>query len=504
MPNRSSYDESQLSAPHTSPRCSMIYLKHPVDSEICLPNNVYFLHVLPLDQMPILPIDSGRYGSKEMRDIFEDVSRLQYQLDIEAAVARAQAKVGILPDVAAKDITRAAQSGKVKLSRVSELESASEHDTAALVEALSEQVSPASKPWIHYGLTSNDVVDTATCMQMSEAFSLIESKCAKLASLLLEKAVEYKAVPAVGRTHGQHASIISFGLKFAVWAVEMAKHVERIEEGKKRFLLCKTLGVVGTGSLMGDDALDVQKITASSLGLHPTDAATQVIPRERFAEMQFLIALIGSTLDKIAVEIRNLQRTEIGEAAEPFRKGQMGSSAVPVKRNPIKSERVSSLARILRSLVAVSMENIALWHERDLSNSANERFTVPEAAILLDEMLNAMTKVISELKVNKERIASNIEMTKGQIYAEFVLDALVKKGMARFDAYRDIQRVAFASLESGEHFLDAVSKDAGISKHLGKREIEEIFQAKNHLAASGRIIENVSKLVRETTKILKK
>ncbi len=450
--------------------------------------------------MPILPIDSGRYGGKQMREIFEDAKRLQYQLDFEAAVAQAQAQIGMIPAEAAREIAKGARSGKVTLARVSELEAVSEHDTAAMVEALSEQVSAKAKPWIHYGLTSNDIVDTSTCMQMRDAFSIIESKVAKLTLLLLDRAIEFKAVPAVGRTHGQHASIISFGLKFAVWAAEMVKHIERIQQGSKRFLLCKTLGVVGTGSLMGDRALEVQKIVAQNLGLYPVDAATQVVPRERFAEMQFCIALIGSTLDKIAIEIRNLQRTEIGEVAEPFRKGQMGSSAVPVKRNPIKSERVSSLAKMLRGLVSVSMENVALWHERDLSNSANERFTLPMAAILLDEMLNAMTKVVSELKVNTERIASNIEMTKGQIYAEFVLEALVKKGVPRFEAYRDIQRVAFAALESGDHFFDAASKDRSISKHLSSQELEAIFEAKNHLAASGKIIENVAKMVRNAVK----
>jgi adenylosuccinate lyase len=462
-----------------------------------IPNNVYFLHDAPVFCMPILPIDSGRYGSKEIRIIFEDKARMQFQLDFEAAVARAQAKIGMIPSEAAKEIGKAASSGKVTLARVAELESVSEHDTAALVEALSEQVSATAKPWVHYGLTSNDVVDTATCMQVAKAFSIIGPKIANLATLLSDKAVEYRETPAVGRTHGQHASIISFGLKFAVWAAEMAKHIERLEEGRKRFLLCKTLGVVGTGSLMGDKALEVQRIAAMELGLYPVDAATQVIPRERFAEVQFLVALVGSTLDKIAIEIRNLQRTEIGEVAEPFRKGQMGSSAVPVKRNPIKSERVSSLAKILRSLVSISMENIALWHERDLSNSANERFTLPEAFVLLDEMVNAMIKVISELKVNKERIETNIEITNGQVYAEFVLESLVKKGVARFDAYRDIQRIAFASLESGKHFLDAVSGDASLSKHFSKKELDEIFRAKNHLAASGKIIDNVAAMVKK-------
>ena len=463
---------------------------------------IYFCRffALSLTPMPILPIDSGRYGSNEIREIFEDKRRLKYQLDFETTVAQVQAQLGLIPADAADEITKGARSGRVTLARVSELETTSDHDTAAMVEALSEQVSAKSKLWIHYGLTSNDVIDTSICMQMRDAFSIIESKVAKLAYLLVDRAVEFKEVPAVGRTHGQHTSIISFGLKFAVWAAEMAKHIERIQEGKKRFLLCKTLGVVGTGSLMGDKALEVQKIVAHNLGLYCVDAATQVVPRERFAEMQFCIALIGSTLDKIAIEIRNLQRTEIGEVAEPFRKGQMGSSAVPVKRNPIKSERASSLAKILRSLVSVSMGNIALWHERDLSNSANERFALPMAAILLDEMLNSMTKVISELKVNKERIVSNIEMTKGQIYAEFILDALIKKGVARFEAYRDIQRVAFSALESGEHFFDAASKDRNISRHLSKQELRAIFDAKNHLSASGKIIENISMMIRNAVK----
>ena len=450
--------------------------------------------------MPILPIDSGRYGSAEIKQIFEETKRLQYQLDFEAAVAESQAQIGMIPIDASKEILRGAKSGRVSLQRVKELEAISEHDTAALVEALSEQCSDKAKPWVHYGLTSNDVVDTCTSMQVKDAFEIIEPKISKLAAMLTERAMEFRNQPAVGRTHGQHSSIISFGLKFAVWAAEMAKHIERIEEGKKRFLLCKTLGVVGTGSLMGERALEIQETVAKALGLYAVDAATQVIPRERYAEMQFLIALIGSTLDKIAIEIRNLQRTELGEVAEPFRKDQMGSSAVPVKRNPIKSERVSSLAKILRSMVNVAMENIALWHERDLSNSANERFTIPMSSILLDDMLNTMINVILELKVNKERIISNLDMTMGQIYAEFILEALVKKGIPRFEAYRNIQRIAFASQERKEHFYHAINEDPSISEILSSVELKAIFDAKNHLSASSRIIDHVAKIVDNTNK----
>jgi adenylosuccinate lyase len=450
--------------------------------------------------MPILPIDSGRYGSEEIKQIFEEEQHLRYQLDFEAAVAAAQANIKMIPQDASEDIIEKAKSGRVTIKKVKQLEAVTEHDTAAIVEALSEQCSERSRPWVHYGLTSNDILDTTISMQMRDAFSIIESKILDIAIAMSDKALKFRALPAVGRTHGQHASIIAFGLKFAVWAAEMARHIERIEEGKKRFLLCKTLGVVGTGSLMGNRALEVQRLVAMDLRLYAIEAATQVIPRERHAEMQFLITLVACTLDKIAIEIRNLQRTEIGEVAEPFRRGQIGSSAVPVKRNPIKSERISSLAKILRSLVNIAMENIGLWHERDLSNSANERFTFPMAMILLDEMLNSMKKVISDLNVNTKRITSNLDITKGQIYAEFVLEALIKKGVPRFEAYRDIQRVAFAALEREEEFLDALGKDSNLSKSLTPLELKDIFNAKNHLSASSKIIANVVRMVKATNK----
>ena len=278
----------------------------------------------------------------------------------------------------------------------------------------------------------------------------------------------------------------------------MAEHLKRIEESRKRILICKTLGVVGTGSLMGKKALEVQKRVAKKLSLYPAEVTTQVVPRERYAEYVFFIALIGSTLEKIAIEIRNLQRTEIGEVQEPFKKGQMGSSAVPVKRNPIKSERVTSLSKILRSQISTSFENIPLWHERDLSNSANERFTLPMSSILLDEMLEAMAKVLTNLHVSKKAIEKNLKITKGQIFAEFVLDALIKKGVPRFKAYRDIQRVAFAASDAEIEFSEAVKKNKSISSHLTPKEIKQIFVPASHLGASGVIINNVYKSVQKT------
>lgn len=450
--------------------------------------------------MPILPIDSGRYGSNEIRKIFDEENRLRYQLDFEAEVALSQGKLNLIPLNASKEISRVARSNKITMKRIKDLESISEHDTASLVQAISEYCSPSTKPWIHYGLTSNDVVDTSTSMQLKDALEIIEPKILRLISLLINKVRKYSTLPSVGRTHGQHSSIISFGLKFAIWTNELSHHIERIEEGKKRFLLCKTLGVVGTGSLMGAKALDVQNNVAKSLGLHSIEAATQVIPRERLAEVQFIISLVGCTLDKMATEIRNLQRTEISEVEEPFKKGQLGSSAVPVKRNPIKSERISSLARILRSLSSISQENISLWHERDLSNSANERFTIPMGVILLDEMINSMIKVIEGLSVNTKKILENINKTNGRIFAEFILEALVKKGIPRMSAYDNIQHVAFETLANDKDFKEAIMQDPSIGAKLNKKELRIIFDPNCHLAASTKIINNVIKKTEQIRK----
>ena len=448
--------------------------------------------------MAILPIDNGRYGTKEMMEIFSEQKKVDYQLQIEGAAAISQSEIGLIPKGVGKKIFQAANSGKITAKRIKQLEAKSDHDTAALVESLSEKCTKDVRPWIHYGLTSNDLVDTSNSMQMRDALQIIEPKVAKLALVLAKKAINYKNIPAVGRTHGQHASIISFGLKFANWAAEFAKHVERIEEMKKRILICKTMGVVGTGSLMGAKSVEVQKRVAKRLNLVPAEVTTQIVPRERYAEYVFELALIGSTLEKMAIEIRNLQRTEIGEVAEQFKKGQMGSSAVPVKRNPIKSERVSSLSKLLRSQVGVSFENIPLWHERDLSNSANERFVLPTASILADEMLETMTRIVSNLAVNEKRIVENLYITKGQIFAEFVLEALIQKGIPRFVAYRDVQRVAFEAKDKGLEYKDAIKNDKAFSSNLTDKEIDSIFLPEKHLGASNIIISNVNKSVAKT------
>ena len=450
--------------------------------------------------MSILPIDTGRYGTKEMLDLFREQKKIDYQLEIEAAAALSQSEIGLISKSVAKDIARAAKSGKITAKRIKQLEAKSDHDTAALVESLAEKCKKESRPWIHYGLTSNDLVDTSNSMQMRDAINIIQPKVSKLSILLAKNALKYKNIPAVGRTHGQHASIISFGLKFANWAAEMSTHLERLDEIKKRILICKTLGVVGTGSLMGKNAIRVQERVAKKLSLYPAKVTTQIIPRERYAEYIFQLSLLGATLEKIAIEIRNLQRTEIREMSEHFKKGQMGSSAVPTKRNPIKSERISSLSKLLRSQINTSFENIPLWHERDLSNSANERFILPMSSILLDEMIETMLKVIGNLQVNTKRVKENLHITKGQIFAEFVLEALIKKGIPRFKAYRDVQRVAFDAHKKGIDYIDAIKNDKIISSSLSDSEIKSIFVPEKHLGASSTIINNVYKHVKTNAK----
>ena len=450
--------------------------------------------------MSILPIDTGRYGTKEMLDLFREQKKIDYQLEIEAATALSQSEIGLISKSIAKDIARAAKSGKITAKRIKQLEAKSDHDTAALVESLAEKCKKQSRPWIHYGLTSNDLVDTSNSMQMRDAINIIQPKVSKLSILLAKNALKYKNVPAVGRTHGQHASIISFGLKFANWAAEMSTHLERLDEIKKRILICKTLGVVGTGSLMGKNAIKVQDRVAKKLSLYPAKVTTQIIPRERYAEYIFQLSLLGATLEKISIEIRNLQRTEIREVSEHFKKGQMGSSAVPTKRNPIKSERISSLSKLLRSQINISFENIPLWHERDLSNSANERFILPMSSILLDEMIETMLKVIGNLQVNTKRVKENLHITKGQIFAEFVLEALIKKGIPRFKAYRDVQRVAFDAHKKGINYIDAIKNDKIISSSLSDNEIKSIFIPEKHLGASSIIIDNVYKHVKINAK----
>ena len=450
-----------------------------------------------MSSVPVLPIDSGRYGSVEAKTIFTEESRLKYMLKVEAVVANAEASLKLIPLKAANEISSKSDIKLVPYKKWKKIEQTTKHETASLVEAIVSVVSDETKPWVHYGLTSQDVLDTSLSLQLKDYIKIIEGKLKHLIFLLGEKAEKYSFLPAVGRTHGQHASIISFGQKFAIWADDYMLHIDRLSEIKPRILMCKTLGVVGNGSVIGPKALEVMKITASKLGLHPVNSATQVVSRENYAEFIWWCALVASTCDKVTTEFRNLSRTEISEFEEEFSKDQIGSSAVPSKRNPITCEKVSSLARLLRSMPSVALENIPLWHERDMTNSANERFTISMSAILLDEMVDTLLKILSKMIIREDVVKANIEITMGQVYSEFVLDTLLKKGMSRSEAHKILREVSTKSRSEGIQFQNALLRDTRINKLIGKKELDSIFIPEAHIEGSQEIIKRSLERIKE-------
>ncbi len=395
--------------------------------------------------MPILPIDTRRYGTPEMLQIFEEENRLQRMLDVEAALAWAHAEVGDIPREDAEKIVKTASVRLVKLSRVKEIEQEIKHDVTSLVRALAEACG-SSGAYVHLGATSSDILDTATALQLKDSLTFLEDRLGNLEKSLLGKAGRYKRTIMAGRTHGQHALPTTLGFKFAVWTREIARHIQRLRECKERILVGKMSGAVGTQAGLGSNAMKIQQLVMEKLGIKPVEISTQIVQRDRHAEFICLLAMIASTLDKIATEIRELQRTEIGELAEPFQRAkQVGSSTMPHKRNPELCERVSGLAKVMRSLVVPALENIPTWHERDLTQSSAERFIIPEACILTDYMLNLMTNIIENLQVYEKRMRKNIELTRGRIMSEAVMIALTRKGMSRQEAHEYLRRLAIKS-----------------------------------------------------------
>jgi len=347
--------------------------------------------------MPILPIDTGRYGTPEMLRIFEEESYVQKMLDVEAALAWAHAQVGDIPHEDAERIAEMASTQHVKLDRIKEIEKEIKHDIMSLVRAFAEACGP-SGAYIHLGVTSYDVVDTARALQLREAADVLRRKLDYLELALTKGAERYKEVMMIGRTHGQHALPLTFGLKLSVWMREISRHIQRLAECRQRLIVGKMSGAVGTQAGLGPKAIEIQALVMKKLGIEAAEVSTQIIQRDRHAEFVCLLAMIASSLDKFAAEIRELQRTEIGEVFEPFEeKKQVGSSAMPHKRNPELCERICGLAKIVRSLAVPALENIPTWHERDLTQSSSERFVIPEACILTDYMLHLMIGVISNL-----------------------------------------------------------------------------------------------------------
>ncbi|HDI01050.1 MAG TPA: adenylosuccinate lyase [Candidatus Bathyarchaeota archaeon] len=445
--------------------------------------------------MPVLPIDTGRYGMPEMVRIFEEESRLRKMLLVEAALAKAHAELGNIPREDAERIWEVATSGVVKLERVKEIEAEIKHETMAVVRALAEACGPSGR-YVHLGATSSDILDTALALQLKEALAILKDRLAELTALVARLAEEHKGTIMVGRTHGQHALPITLGFKLAVWAAELLRHLKRLEECEERVLVGKMSGAVGTMAGLGPRALELQELVMSILGLRAAEISTQIVQRDRLAELICLLAILASTLDNMATEVRELQRTEIGELAEPFdERAQVGSSTMPHKRNPITCERICGLAKVVRGLVVPALENVPTWHERDLTQSSAERFIVPEALILTDYMIYLMIKVLSGLEIRPDRMKENLALTKGLIMSEALMLELTRRGMARDEAYRLVRSLALTAMRSGRPFAEVVLEDEAIRALIGPDELKDLLRPEGYLGMATKQVEKVISLV---------
>lgn len=438
--------------------------------------------------MAVSPLD-GRYKTP-MNALFEDSAKLRSWLDVEVALARAHAKIGNIPSQAADEIASAAS--KVELSRVEAIESEIHHDLMAMVKALSEQCKKYGGH-VHYGATSYDIEDTATGIVLGNALALLEEHLIKTKSILGKLALEHKSTVCIARTHGQHAVPTTYGMKFALWHCEVERHLERIALAKKTISVGKMSGAAGTMATFSGKGMQIQSLVMESLGLSPVKVSNQVVQRDRHAQVIFTVALVASTLEKIAKEIRNLQRTEIMEVTEPFSSKQVGSSTMPQKRNPHKCERICSLARKVRGNVAVALENIALEHERDLTNSANERFIFSESFILLDYMLSEMNGVLSGLQFFPDNIRRNLELSGGLILAERVMIALTKKGMGRQEAHELLRTCSMEAFSKKRSLLSVLQANNEVINLISKTELEGLFDYSSYVGQAPEIVENAIK-----------
>ena len=442
--------------------------------------------------MPVLPIDTGRYGTPEMVRVFDEENRLKAMLLVEGALALAQAEVGEIPREDAERIWQVASSGLVRLERVKEIEAEIKHETMAVVRALAEACGPSGR-YVHLGATSSDILDTALALQLKEALDILERRLCQLIAILASLAERHKGLVMVGRTHGQHALPITLGFKFSVWAAEAYRHLQRLRECRPRVLVGKMSGAVGTMAGLGPRAFEVQALVMEKLGLEPAEISTQIVQRDRLAELICLLAILASSLDNMATEIRELQRTEIAELAEPFdERAQVGSSTMPHKRNPVICERICGLAKVVRGLVVPALENVPTWHERDLTQSSAERFIVPEALILTDYMLHLMIKVLSGLRVDEERMKHNLHMTKGLVMSEALMLELARRGMARDEAYRLVRGLALKAIREDRPFYEVVRSEEAVTSIIKPGELEELLRPERYI---GMAVEQVKKIV---------
>ncbi len=425
-----------------------------------------------------------RYTRPRMGRIWEDQNKYQRWLDVELAVTETLAQEGIIPrDAAAEIKTRAAFS----VDRINEIEAEVKHDVIAFTQSVAEYVGPASR-YFHFGLTSSDVLDTAMALQVAEASTIILEDIQRLLDVLKKRAQEFKTTVIVGRTHGIHAEPTTFGLKLALLYDEVGRQQGRFKEAVETMRVGKLSGAVGTFAHLSPDT---EEKVMRKLNLKPAPAASQVIQRDRHAHYISSLALIATTLEKIAVEIRHLQRTEVREAEEYFSAGQKGSSAMPHKRNPITSEQIAGLARVLRSNAMAAMENVALWHERDISHSSVERIIFPDSTILIDYLLDKTATLIERLVVYPDRMKENLELTHGLIYSGELLLELVARGVTREDAYCWVQRNAMRVWDEGGTFKENVLNDADIKQKLTAADVDKVFDSSRLLANVDRIFQRV-------------
>lgn len=427
-----------------------------------------------------------RYTREEMGRVWSDANRFQRWLDVELAAAESLAEAGQIPPDA---VSIMRSRGKIDVARIQEIESQVKHDVIAFTIAVGESIGdPNAARWLHYGMTSNDVVDTAQALLLRDASHIIERDLILFGEVLDLRAHEFQNTPQIGRTHGVHAEPITFGLKIANWFAENQRNIARFREAAQGVAFGKISGAVGNAAHLGPE---IEEKICKRLGLAVAPVASQVIQRDRHAHYLSALALIAATLEKIALEIRSLQRTEIREAEEHFSGEQRGSSAMPHKRNPVTCEQICGLARLVRSNMMASYENVALWHERDISHSSVERVILPDSTILIDYMLAKMTAIVSQMRVFPERMLRNIELTKGLVYSGQLLQDLVEKGMPRDAAYKAVQENAMAAWESDASFRDRVAQDPRITKYLTPKELEYTFDLQRQLRNVDKLFDRV-------------
>ncbi|ANE41763.1 adenylosuccinate lyase [Fervidobacterium sp. SC_NGM5_O18] len=427
-----------------------------------------------------------RYALEPLKSLWTLKAQYERWLEVELAVVEAYEQVGVAPKGTSEEIRKKAV---IDVDDILATEQVVDHDVIAFIKSVTKNMGDEAR-YFHYGLTSSDVVDTANSLALVRATDIILESMEKLSAVLYEKALQYKTLPTIGRTHGVHAEPTSFGLKFLSWYAELLRDIERLKNVREEIAVGKLSGAVGNYANISPE---VERIALEKLGLKPTPVATQVISRDYIAHLLATFALIAGLIERIAIEIRHLQRTEVLEAMEPFKEGQRGSSAMPHKKNPILCERLTGMARLMRSYAQVAFENMALWHERDISHSSAERYILPDSTMTIYYMLEKARYLIGNLKVFEDKVKKNIDITQGLVYSQRILLALVEAGMSREEAYTLVQKYALECWETGESFKERVRSDEKVRQLITEEKFEELFRPDYYLRNIDKIYERFEK-----------